>query len=67
MKDTARVFTLLVFSTGLVLWSGQVSPTRAAPISSANFSYGDGTVTLTLPIKLWGPGASSELAAEWER
>ena len=67
MKDTARVFTLLVFSTGLVLWSGQVSPTRAAPTSSARFSYGDGTVTLTLSIKLWGPGASSELAAEWER
>ena len=67
MKDTARVFTLLVFSTGLVLWSGQVSPTRAAPTSSARFSYGDGTVTLTVPIKLWRPGASSELAAEWER
>lgn len=67
MKETARVFTLLVFSMGLVLWSGQVSPTRAAPTSSARFSYGDGTVTMTLPIKLWGPGASSELAAKWER
>lgn len=66
MKDTARVFTWLVFSTGLVLWSGPVSPTRAAPTSSARFSYADGTVTLTLPIKLWGPGASSELAAKWE-
>ena len=43
MKNTACLLMLLVLSTGLVLGSGQISPTFArARVSSAN-----GAVTLT--------------------
>ncbi len=34
--------------------------------SAASFNYSDGSLKITLPIRIWGEGATPELANQWE-